>query len=46
MPQAICFPSGDLAGPEVEKPSGGLLTAIVLGSPVPSVFATINAVSF
>src|SRR5215213_3916126 len=45
MPQAIRFPSGDHEGPDVEKPFGCLLTAIVLGSPLPSVFATISAMS-
>jgi hypothetical protein len=45
MPQAIRFPSGDHDGPEVEKPFGCLLTAIVLGCPLPSVFATISAMS-
>src|SRR6185369_17178200 len=45
IPQAICLPSGDQDGPAVENPFGCLLTAIVRGSPLPSVFATINDMS-
>src|SRR5688572_17164357 len=45
IPQAIRVPSEDQAGPEVEKPSGALATAMVFGSPLPSVFAIISDMS-
>src|SRR6478672_582329 len=44
MPQAIRFPSGDHDGPAIENSFGCLTVAIVRGSPLPSVFATISDV--
>src|SRR6185369_7587143 len=45
IPHAIRVPSGDHAGPEVEKRSGCFRTAIARGWPLPSVFAIINSMS-
>src|SRR5688572_2870352 len=45
MPEAIRCPSADHDGPEGEKPLGAFAVAIVFGSPLPSVFATMSDMS-